>query len=117
MPDFDGLCSADVYPLSPNPKVITREYLFFVLLTSHFTQYAIAGSERAGMPKVNRDHLFSFKISIPEIATQEEIVRRIGSLSTHCNVLATAQRAKVSAFAQLKQSLLQQAFNGQLVDA
>ena len=53
-PDFNGLCSADMYPLAPLPNQITRDYLFYLLLSKHFTEYAIQGSARAGMPKVNR---------------------------------------------------------------
>lgn len=117
MPDFDGLCSADVYPLWPKPTVVSRVYLFYVLLSNYFTTYAISGSERAGMPKVNRDHLFSFKIKLPNISVQKDIERRISNLSIQCDILASSQTAKASALSQLKQSLLQQAFNGQLVDA
>ncbi|MBL7650419.1 MAG: restriction endonuclease subunit S, partial [Candidatus Hydrogenedentes bacterium] len=60
-PDFRGLCSADMYPLAPIPDQITRDYLFHLLLNKDFTDYAIQGSARAGMPKVNREHLFEFK--------------------------------------------------------
>jgi type I restriction enzyme S subunit len=60
-PDFDGLCSADVYPLSPDTAQLDRNYLFHLLLSDDFTTFAIAGSDRAGMPKVNREHLFKYR--------------------------------------------------------
>ena len=48
-PNFNGLCSADIYPLAPKPGVITRDYLYYLLLAPAFTEYAIKGSARAGM--------------------------------------------------------------------
>ncbi len=52
--DFRGLCSADIYPLTPFEENITKEFLYYLLSSNHFTNYAIEGSQRAGMPKVNR---------------------------------------------------------------
>lgn len=59
-PKFKGLCSADIYPLVPIQKYITRDSLFRLLLISDFTEYAINGSARAGMPKVNCESLYPF---------------------------------------------------------
>jgi type I restriction enzyme S subunit len=73
-PDFDGLCSADVYPLSPDTTQLDRNFLFYLLISREFTEYAIEGSSRAGMPKVNRDHLFNFTTYIPPLPEQKRIV-------------------------------------------
>ncbi len=43
-PDFSGLCSADMYPLKPFTNLITRDYLFYMLLTKSFTDYTVKGS-------------------------------------------------------------------------
>lgn len=42
-PNFDGLCSADVYPLAPKAGTLDRSYLFYLLLGPGFTEYAIWG--------------------------------------------------------------------------
>ena len=73
-PEFRGLCSADIYPLTPKPGVLERDYLYHVLLSPEFTDFAVAGSARAGMPKVNRDHLFSYGFLLPPLAEQQRIV-------------------------------------------
>lgn len=72
-PEFSGLCSADMYPLAPRPSVVLRDYLFFLLLSDTFTNYAVRASNRAGMPKVNRDQLFAFAFSLPTLAEQSRI--------------------------------------------
>ena len=60
-PNFIGLCSADIYPLKPSKRML-REFLYYMLIGNDFTEYAIQGSDRVGMPKVNRDYLFAYQI-------------------------------------------------------
>lgn len=79
-PDFNGLCSADMYPLAPWPNEITRDYLFHLLLSKPFTDYAIQGSARAGMPKVNREHLFEFRVWLPSVEKQKKLAAKLDVL-------------------------------------
>lgn len=73
-PSFEGLCSADIYPLCPLIQVLDRDYLYYLLLSPGFTDFAISGSARAGMPKVNRDHLFDYRFELPSLNEQHRIV-------------------------------------------
>jgi type I restriction enzyme S subunit len=73
-PDFAGLCSADVYPLVPIPTAVTRDFLYHLLLTPEFTDYAVSVSARAGMPKVNRPQLFAYQLNVPPLSEQRRIV-------------------------------------------
>ena len=113
-PDFAGLCSADVYPLVPIEGKLDRNFLFQILLSRGFTAYAEAGSARAGMPKVNRDHLFAYRIKLPPIEKQRELAEKIDALADDCRNLTGCFEAKLSALASLKQSLLHRAFSGTL---
>ena len=113
-PDFNGLCSADMYPLSPLPNVITRDYLFHLLLSKSFTDYAIQGSARAGMPKVNREHLFAFRVWLPNVKKQEELATKLDDLHAETQRLESLYQQKLAALDALKKSLLHQAFSGAL---
>ncbi len=113
-PDFIGLCSADIYPLMPLPNKITRDYLFYLLMSKQFTDYAILGSARAGMPKVNREHLFEFRTWIPPINQQNEFSKTLDALHAEIRHLASFYQRKLAALEELKKSLLHQAFNGEL---
>jgi type I restriction enzyme S subunit len=113
-PDFEGLCSADVYPLLPLGSQITRDFLYHLLLSPHFTEFAIAGSARAGMPKVNRSHLFEYKTFIPPIETQLAISDNLDSISEETSRLTSLYTQKLAALEDLKKSLLHQAFTGKL---
>ncbi|MBZ0142490.1 MAG: restriction endonuclease subunit S [Rhodocyclaceae bacterium] len=113
-PGFSGLCSADMYPLAPLPNQITRDYLFHLLLSKPFTDYAIQGSARAGMPKVNREHLFDFRVWLPDVEKQSELSLKLDALHAETQHLESLYRQKLTALGDLKRSLLHQAFSGQL---
>ena len=74
------MCSADIYPLAPSTDRITRDYLYYLLLSKPFTDYAIQGSARAGMPKVNRDHLFAYRVWLPAVKAQQELAQQLDAL-------------------------------------
>ena len=80
-PDFSGLCSADMYPLT-SKKGMTRDYLYYILVSRDFTDYAIMNSARAGMPKLNRQSLFAYKCMIPPLSEQQSIVATLDSLKS-----------------------------------
>ena len=112
--EFSGLCSADIYPLVPFKNVMIRDFLYYLLLTINFTEYAILGSQRAGMPKVNRNHLFEYNFHLPPLQVQKSIVQKLDELSSECKKLESIYQKKVIALDELKKSILQKAFSGQL---
>ncbi|MCT8970793.1 restriction endonuclease subunit S [Microbaculum marinisediminis] len=113
-PDFQGLCSADVYPLTPNPDKLDRDFLFHMLLGHDFTEYAISGSDRAGMPKVNRKHLFAYRFELPPLDMQRRIAEVIDEVHISCRALSELANKKIQDIEDLRQSLLQKAFAGEL---
>lgn len=112
-PDFAGMCSADMYPLRPS-HALDRGFLFHTLLSTKFTAYAEAGSARAGMPKVNREHLFKYEFQLPPIAEQRKAVAKIDTALDSSSELRQVFQQKLTDLADLRQSLLQKAFSGQL---
>jgi type I restriction enzyme S subunit len=113
--DFKGLCSADIYPLVPFKDKMTQSFLCHLLSSYHFTEYAIEGSQRAGMPKVNRKHLFAYSFYCPSIKEQEKIVQKLDSLSAETKKLEAIYKQKIADLEELKKSVLQKAFSGQLI--
>jgi type I restriction enzyme, S subunit len=113
-PDFRGLCSADIYPLTPKSGQVDRNFLFHLLLSPDFTTYANIGSARAGMPKVNREHLFAYRACIPPVSKQSELAIQLDSLAAETQRLTQLYKQKLAALVALKKSLLHQAFTGEL---
>lgn len=71
-----ALCSADMYPLLPKSS-IRGEYLLEVLLSDDFTQFAVSGSMRTGIPKLNREHLIQYRCRVPSLDLQDEYLARV----------------------------------------
>lgn len=113
-PDFKGLCSADMYPLAPIANAITRDFLFYLLLSKGFTDYAIQGSARAGMPKVNREHMFQYTFWLPNLEKQKQLAANLDGLAAESERLGSIYRQKIAALDELKKSLLHAAFTGKL---
>jgi len=112
--DFIGLCSADIYPLVPEKKEITQSFLYYLLLSNNFTEYAIKGSARAGMPKVNRKHLFDYICYLPNIEKQDGFTKMLDILFEESLKLQTHYQQKLNNLEELKKSILQKAFSGEL---
>ncbi len=74
-----GLCSADMYALLPN-ATLRKEFLLEVLLSDHFTRFAVSGSMRTGIPKLNREHLSQYRCRVPSLEEQDEYLRRVSRL-------------------------------------
>lgn len=109
LPTTCGLCSADMYPLTPK-KGTDREFLRFLLLTKHFTDYAISGSARAGMPKVNRKHLFAYSCYTPSLEKQKLIASNLRSLLANIEELQKNEDSILKECETLKQAVLKQVF-------
>ena len=72
LPDFDGLCSADAYPILPKENVCLRIYLGYVMRSEFFLDYILPFSRRANMPKVNKEQLSGFALPVPPIELQQQ---------------------------------------------
>jgi len=106
--DFQGLCSADMYPLSP-AKDVSSAYVLAVLLGHHFSSFAVSASARSGIPKINRQELAEYAFALPPPAEQRAIAAALSdvdALIASLDVLIAKKRA-------LKQAAMQQLLTGQ----
>ena len=106
LPSYEGICSADIYPLIPIKHKLNREYLYYLLLSKHFTNYAMSGSARSGMPKVNRNHLFDYHFPLPSIKEQKAFVERIKIANFSTFILKNNYAKKINEFKKLKSAIL-----------
>lgn len=114
---FDGLCSADMYPLSTS---INLDYALYYLLSDSFNyQVSNICSSRVKMPKINQEELSTIVIPLPPLAEQHRIVAKIEELLPKVEEYGKAQEALDKLNAELperlKKSILQEAIMGKLV--
>lgn len=109
-PDFPGICSADIYPLTTKSG-LDKDYLYYTLLSPDFTSYAIEGSQRAGMPKVNREHLFGYRFDLPSLEEQRRLVDKLDVFSRVSHTVSEKYKDKINHLKLLKMSLLEKSFS------
>ena len=68
---FDGLCSADMYPIETNNNT---QFLVYMMLSDYFTsQVGLVTENRVKMPKINQNELGAIMVTIPPQSEQETI--------------------------------------------
>ena len=68
---FDGLCSADMYPIETD---CNKYFIVFVILSAYFhAQVALVTETRVKMPKINQNELSSIVVAIPPVNEQNQI--------------------------------------------
>ena len=65
LPAFEGLCSADAYPILPNRKNCNRVFLATAMRSEYFLEYILQFSSRTNLPKVNRKEIAGFRMPLP----------------------------------------------------
>ncbi|MDX2055009.1 MAG: restriction endonuclease subunit S [Polyangiaceae bacterium] len=103
--DFEGLCSADMYPLNPR---IEREYLQLFLLSAAFLEQVVREDNRLAMPKVNQAQLSATRIAVPPLAEQKRIVARVEHLMKLCDDLEAKLRRAEDRASKLVEAVVQE---------
>lgn len=106
-PQFDGLCSADMYPICCIKDIIPA-FLKYVLLTTDFTSYTVSVSMRSGMPKVNRNELADYQFLIPPICEQKHIAKALSDIDNMISSLEKLIKKKKA----VKQGAMQELLTG-----
>lgn len=97
LPDFAGLCSADIYPLKTDLTRLLPSYLRILLVSDDFNRFANEASARSRMPKLNREQLFGYEFVLPSLERQRRIAARLKAQ------LAEVETARQAAQEQLRE--------------
>lgn len=108
-PQFEGLCSADMYPISCTENMYPM-FLKYVLLSYDFTSYTISVSMRSGMPKVNRLELAVYEFLMPEYDEQIAISNILFDME--CDIEQTEK--ELNKYRSIKQGMMQELLTGRI---
>lgn len=107
IPDFDGICSADIYPLRVNTGVAEPRYLIHVLRSQDFLAYTEQHSSRTNIPKVNRDALLGYEAALPTLPDQ----RRIANILDKADAIRRKRRQAATNTAALPLAVFTESFD------
>ena len=109
---FDGLCSADMYPIEAKGNT---KFLWYQMLSDRFVDYASNSGSRTVLPKINQKGLSIIPMKICSIEEQNEVVIQIESRLSQATASETYIENALQQAEALRQSILKKAFSGELV--
>ena len=108
---FDGLCSADMYPIES--KNDTRYIMYCILSNGFLQQVSMITENRVKMPKINQVELSKVLVAIPEtIAEQKEIADYLDAKCTEIDGLIAKKEQLVKELEGYKKSLIYEVVTG-----
>lgn len=110
--DFEGVCSADMYPVETE---LETKFMFNWMLSFQFTEWASNGDSRTVLPKINQKQLSEIPTPVPPAAEQTEIVRLVEQYFALADTLEKNLANAKQRVDNLTQSILAKAFRGELV--
>ena len=110
-----------IYPdlimrMNPDPERVITEFLYFQLRTPALRQEIMGRAQGANptMKKISNGAVKTLPIVVPRLETQSSIAQSLNQLTIETQRLESLYQRKIAALDELKQSLLQQAFSGNL---
>ena len=90
LPDFDGLCSADAYPILPIAGKCNRVFLAYDMRSTFFLDYILQFCNRTNLPKVNRKEVAGFRTPLPPIQLQNQFAAFVSQVDKSKDVVQAA---------------------------
>ena len=91
-----------------------RNYLLHLVGSDAFMRHLLDVQTGIGVPHISGQQIKDFRFLRPSLEAQRRIVAKLDTLRTEISQLHSTYTRKLAALEELKQSLLHQAFSGQL---
>ncbi len=109
--NFQGLCSADIYPIKTDQFRLAPAFLRALLVSDAFTEFANAASARSRMPKLNRKQLFAYEFKLPLIDTQNRIAAQLKAQLAEVEKASRVVETQLSETTKLADSIIFDSIN------
>jgi type I restriction enzyme S subunit len=108
--DFDGLCSADMYPIDVLGNL---RFVFYQMLSPLFVnQVAAIVGMRVKMPKINQEELSAIGMVIPPLPEQRAIADYLDAECAKIDKMAELVTREIELYKKLKRSLINEVVTG-----
>lgn len=108
---FDGLCSADMYPIETNND--TRYIMYCILSDGFLQQVSMITENRVKMPKINQTELSKLLLAMPNfLAEQKEIANYLDAKCAEIDKLIAKKEQLIKELESYKKSLIYEVVTG-----
>jgi len=116
VPDiYDGaLINQRVAALVSNEKLVNQDFLYNYLTTDSVAKYVLAHVNALMQPNLSITDLKNLPVPCPSLNEQRLVVEKLNTLSSETKKLENIYQQKIKDLEELKKSILQKAFNGEL---
>lgn len=111
--DIPCLLVQRVARLRPSPTMLTQ-FLAALIGSKLFEKYVLSIQTGTGVPHISGSQIQAFPFNLPSLKEQSRITDLLGNAKEKVDKLATEYEAQVQDIDDLRQSLLQKAFAGEL---
>jgi len=95
-------------------KKVNVKFIYYFTRTCDFKIQTGVNTRVAAQPKLSLDRLKTITLPLPPISEQKRIVAKLDALSAETKKLEAVYQQKLADLDELKKSILQKAFNGEL---
>lgn len=106
---FDGMCSADIYPIKTSENA---HWLMYYMLSSAFVGQVVVSTDRVKMPKINKEELGVFKVILPPLVEQQAIVAYLDAKTAAIDSLIDSKRQMIEKLREYRKSFISEAVTG-----
>lgn len=107
---FDGLCSADMYPIETSNNV--RYFQYLMLSNPFVSQVSVVIQDRVKMPKINQVELGEIFIVVPPISEQQAIAEFLDKKTEKIDALIDELTKQLDELAEYKKAVISEAVTG-----
>jgi len=113
-PPDNAIFASYLIRIIPDQERILPEFLELFFKSPAYWEAVKVNAAGAAQPNINGTKLGEFKVPVPDIQTQEQIVAEMNKLGDHVYSLKDEIKQKVSYLESAKSSILDSAFKGEL---
>ena len=107
---YDGLCSADMYPLETDN---CKQFIVYMMLSDYFlAQVGLVTENRVKMPKINQNELANISVVLPPIDDQKRIADWLEKKVSATNKNIEQRQSAIEKLMQYKKSLIYEVVTG-----
>ncbi|EAL4061135.1 restriction endonuclease subunit S [Campylobacter jejuni] len=108
-----GSCNQQINAIIPNSKFLPK-FLFFLCLSNYFQEILKNNASQTTLPIINKTEFSKLQIPLPPLQEQEQIAEHLDFVFEKTKALKELYTKELQDYGELKQSLLDKAFKGEL---